>query len=298
MRPYYVCWYMTEQCNLSCPFCYAFKGRQDLSKEMLLSVGEALVSQGIKKINLMGGEPLLQPHLSEVIDRLWSLADLSITTNGTLLGSEAIAHFANRLERLTISLDTTSPRVGRMMRGPRYRVSDVLNSVQEAARSGMSVKINTVVTTHNIHALHDLGRFLMQLDGTVCWKLHEVTDNQNVRCDLGTVKPSLDVLEKTIVGLRDAFPAMQIDFADSVELNTNYLIVRANGDLHVPFLKGYRHIANALHSDFEAALSHSAFDFTGNERIYDERSPGVQFARSQSEATGGRRCDVCSPFYE
>lgn len=145
---------VTDRCNLRCIYCMPKEGisllRHDdiLHYEELLRIARIVAAKGISKIRITGGEPLVRKGLVEFIAELAALegiTDLSMTTNGILLGSAAEALRKAGLKRLNISLDTLNHEKYEMItRGGD--INQVLEGIKIANGAGFSpLKINMVV---------------------------------------------------------------------------------------------------------------------------------------------------------
>ncbi len=145
---------VTDRCNLRCIYCMPEEGVEWKSYDEMLSFEEierfaaAAISQGISKIRLTGGEPLVRKGIVEHISRLREITGIeaiALTTNATLLPKMAKDLKAAGLSRVNISLDSLDPDVyASVTRGGR--LSDALAGIDAAFEAGMSpVKINVVV---------------------------------------------------------------------------------------------------------------------------------------------------------
>jgi cyclic pyranopterin phosphate synthase len=147
-----------ETCNYRCPYCMpegltpdetALDRARRLSFDQIETAVRAFVALGVRKVRLTGGEPLLRKNLPELVARLVGIAgveDLALTTNGSLLASQAQALRQAGLQRLTISLDALDPDVFRRLSGGRGEVSDVLAGAEAAQAAGFAaIKFNCVV---------------------------------------------------------------------------------------------------------------------------------------------------------
>ncbi|MHB8911847.1 MAG: GTP 3',8-cyclase MoaA, partial [Lysobacter sp.] len=107
------------------------------------------VRLGVSKLRLTGGEPLLRRHLPDLVARLAGiegLADIALTTNGSLLARHAQALRAAGLGRLTVSLDAIDPKVFSMLSGGRGDIAEVLAGIEAAQAAGFApIKLNCVV---------------------------------------------------------------------------------------------------------------------------------------------------------
>ncbi len=166
-----------DRCNFRCAYCMPAdrfpQGYRFLSRSELLTYDEivrltAIFSRlGVRKVRLTGGEPLMRPHLDQLVSRLASVSgieDIALSSNGYLLPQNAAALREAGLKRLNISLDTLDEAVFQRMNGGRASVADVLKGIDAAERAGFtSIKINTVVQRGvNDHTLVDLALYFRE----------------------------------------------------------------------------------------------------------------------------------------
>lgn len=148
---------VTDRCNFRCVYCmpravygpdHPFLSRAELlTFEEIERLARIFVAIGVKKLRLTGGEPLLRRDLPELVRRLAPLGvPIALTTNGSLLRSQAKRLKEAGLSRLTVSLDTLDPVVFRQMNDAEYGPEDVLDGIAAAEEAGFGpVKINAVV---------------------------------------------------------------------------------------------------------------------------------------------------------
>ena len=126
-----------------------------LAREALLSfeeidrVARSFVRHGVRKVRLTGGEPLLRKGIEDLVAKLAripGLEDLTLTTNGALLGRKARDLAAAGLHRVTVSLDSLDDTVFKSMNDVGFGVQEVLDGIATAAEAGLNpIKINMVV---------------------------------------------------------------------------------------------------------------------------------------------------------
>jgi GTP 3',8-cyclase len=148
---------VTDRCNFRCVYCmpkevfgrdYRFLERRELlSFEEIERLARAFVAQGVEKIRITGGEPLLRRDLERLIEKLAAIddLDLTLTTNGSLLPQKAQALRDAGLGRLTVSLDSLDDEVFSAMNDVDFPVERVLAGIDAAADVGLPVKVNMVV---------------------------------------------------------------------------------------------------------------------------------------------------------
>ncbi len=149
---------VTDRCNLRCHYCMPAGGVDLMSHHDILSFEEIAevvhygARQGITKVRITGGEPLVRKNITALVEMLASIPgihDLAMTTNGTLLEGMAEGLRAAGLSRINVSLDTLDPdRYTEITRGGDLQ--PVLRGIREAIRVGLlPVKVNCVIREHS-----------------------------------------------------------------------------------------------------------------------------------------------------
>jgi len=149
---------VTDRCNFRCSYCmpkevfdrdYEFLPRADLlTFEEIARLAGILTEQGIRKIRLTGGEPLLRRDIEVLVKMLSQIPglELAITTNASILERKAQAIRDAGLNRITVSLDALDEETFKIMNDVDFPVQRVLDGIQAAVDVGFSpIKINMVV---------------------------------------------------------------------------------------------------------------------------------------------------------
>lgn len=145
---------VTDRCDLRCTYCMSekmtFLPKSDLlDEDELVTVAEAFISRGVKKIRVTGGEPLVRRNIISIMSRLskhlgQGLEELTLTTNGTQLAKHAEALAKMGVKRINLSLDSLNPETYfRVTRGGR--LEQVLDGIAAAQSHGLKIKLNVVV---------------------------------------------------------------------------------------------------------------------------------------------------------
>ncbi len=211
---------VTDRCNFRCSYCmpkevfdkdYSFLPHSSLlSFEEITRTARLFVAHGVRKIRLTGGEPLLRKNVEVLVGMLSALRtpdgeplDLTLTTNGSLLGRKAQALKDAGLHRVTVSLDALDDAVFRRMNDVDFPVADVLRSIDDARRVGLGpIKVNMVVkrgtNDHEIvpMARHFRGtgmmlRFIEYMDvgASNGWRMDEVLPSDQVIARVNAALP-------------------------------------------------------------------------------------------------------------
>ena len=145
---------VTDRCNLRCTYCMPEKGIKLFRHEEILTFDEitgftkVAVANGVTKIRITGGEPLVRKGVTaliRMISEIKGIEDLSMTTNGTLLKQYAQELRAAGLHRVNVSLDTIDPEKFKVITR-NGNINDVFEGINAAKEAGLfPVKINCVV---------------------------------------------------------------------------------------------------------------------------------------------------------
>jgi cyclic pyranopterin phosphate synthase len=146
---------LTDRCNLRCNYCMPAEGLDWMPKSQMLSGAElarllriAVARLGVTNIRFTGGEPMLVPHLEDVVAATAALRPrphMAITTNGIGLARRAQKLAAAGLNRVNVSLDSVdAAHFAAITR--RDRLPDVLAGLAAAKAAGLGpVKVNAVL---------------------------------------------------------------------------------------------------------------------------------------------------------
>jgi len=210
---------VTDRCNFRCVYCmpkdvfghdHAFLPRTELlSFEEIVRVARIFVDQGVQKIRITGGEPLLRRHVENLIEQLAKLpVELTLTTNGSLLAKKARALRDAGLQRVTVSLDGLDEAVFKRMNDVDFPVSDVLDGIAAAAAAGLApIKVNCVVKRGtNDDQILPLARHFRNSGHILRFiEFMDVGNSNGWRMD--EVLPSADVIAR----INEEFPLEAID---------------------------------------------------------------------------------------
>ena len=143
---------VTERCNFRCQYCMPEKPFSWVPRENLLSYEDLFkfikvsIDEGIKKVRITGGEPLLREGLDVFLKMIFDYkndVDLALTTNGYLLPQVAKKLKDAGLKRINISLDSLNEATAAKI-AQKDVLKTVLEGIQAASDVGLKIKINCV----------------------------------------------------------------------------------------------------------------------------------------------------------
>lgn len=145
---------VTDKCNFRCIYCMPAHGVAPRAHDELLSAEEIArfvrlaAGEGIRRVRLTGGEPLVSRRIIPLIRDIRAIPqieDISLTTNGALLPKLAPQLKDAGLNRVNISLDTLDPTLfGKITR--LGRLEQTMAGIDVALAWGFEpVKVNCVI---------------------------------------------------------------------------------------------------------------------------------------------------------
>ncbi len=193
---------VTSRCNFRCLYCMPNTPFDWIPHEKVMRYEEMFeflklaIDEGVNKIRITGGEPLLRKDLDKFIKMLYDYKpelDLALTTNGYYLSEMAKTLKKAGLKRVNISLDSLKPEVAKKI-AQKDVLDKVLKGIDEAINVGLGVKLNTVVMKGiNDNEILDLLKFAENKNLTI--RFIEFMENERAYPDIKRVD-SKEILEK------------------------------------------------------------------------------------------------------
>lgn len=142
---------LLEKCNLRCTYCMPADGIELSPKaslmtaEEIFSIAQTFVENGVDKIRLTGGEPLLRKDFPEIISKLASLeVSISITTNGILIDRHIDVLKQFNVNKINLSLDTLVASKFHTIT-LRNQFDKVIDNLHLLLNNDFQVKVNVVL---------------------------------------------------------------------------------------------------------------------------------------------------------
>ena len=158
--PICLTWELTWACNLACVHCLSSSGRRDpaeLSTAECMAVVDELRALKVFYVNLGGGEPMLRPDFTEIVDyAIGNDVGVKFSTNGTYIDAEAARRFAamDYLD-IQVSIDGADATVNDEVRGGGSFDAALAAMSHLASADFGPFKVSIVATRHNIDQMDD-----------------------------------------------------------------------------------------------------------------------------------------------
>lgn len=160
-------WHLTSSCSTDCKYCYLRRRKLNLlSYERLRQLIDEAVQIGVFEISLLGGDVLLYPHLTDVMELLHrhKFLPMSLSTK-TFLSEEkafALAKTRELLYEMQFSIDSDDAAVSEYLVGVADFPEKMFSSIDNAVRAGLNVATKSVITPHNLKTIPRLYRKLKE----------------------------------------------------------------------------------------------------------------------------------------
>lgn len=203
---------VTKRCNFRCVYCHdEGLGPVDApgaSHDDEMTPGEieriVRVAQEfhIRSVKFTGGEPLVRRDMEEIVDRtVRHIADVSMTTNGSMLAERASALRAAGLKRVNVSADTLDARAFQEIR--RGHLAPVLRGIEAALAAGLKpVKVNMVVFAATLPHLPAMIEHVKANDGLKLQLIQfmpELVGERDWAVDIEAVKRDLEARADRVI---------------------------------------------------------------------------------------------------
>ena len=160
-------WNVTNICNEECPMCEVIRRPAvDLTLEEATRIISEFRRAGFRSVGITGGEPFVRRDALELLDMVdRSGLVFTLATNGTLITEEIAAHVAGlkNMLQVAVSVDSLDPHRFEKLRG-RPLLDEAIRGLDRliAARPRGTVKVNFVLSRHNLDDLDSLIEFAEQ----------------------------------------------------------------------------------------------------------------------------------------
>lgn len=163
---------VTKDCNLRCRQCLKIKEPLSLS----LSEAKAVVDQawraGVKTVRITGGEPLLYPHLKNLLSYIKSRGlACFLNTNLTLLNDSMKEWLPLFVDNLLVSFQGYNPKTEARLTGPFSNFTEKMKNLLWARKTIPVVRTGSVLSRTLLNHYHAYKKWmdLLQPD---CWELY------------------------------------------------------------------------------------------------------------------------------
>lgn len=237
---------LTRKCNLHCKHCLNDSGNQlndELEYEDLVNLINDMAKSGAQEIRFTGGEPLMNPHIFELIALANSLGIYtSIISNGTLISKEVANSLKEAgLKKAFISIDGSEEKNDKIRGALTYKRA--LMAISHLQSSGIEVEACSVIMNNNkddiINLYKKLSKDKIHLtirDLVERNRAENLIDAKINNSDYAYLLDRLNMLDTKYFHIyKEEDPRLQQIFknANGFRINHRKLYISANGDIYL-----------------------------------------------------------------
>jgi SynChlorMet cassette radical SAM/SPASM protein ScmF len=157
--------YLTKGCNLRCRHCWIspqFQGEGRSHPYLDLDLFRSIVAQakplGLTTVKLTGGEPLIHPHIVEIVEHIRSEGlRLTVETNGVCCTPELAAHMKSCTNAfVSVSLDGSDAQTHEWVRGVPGCFEAAVTGIRNLARAGLAPQVIMTLMRRNRDQIESL----------------------------------------------------------------------------------------------------------------------------------------------
>ena len=159
----------SRRCNFNCIYCYV-QNNSDYENELTIEEIQDVILQakdlGAKKIIILGGEPMIYPHILDMV-RFIKSSDMEIElfTNGSHITPPTARILFEHGVRVVLKMNTFDEKIQDMLsgkKGAHQLIREAFNNLKLAGypSSGRPMGISTIICRHNIKELVTMWEWL------------------------------------------------------------------------------------------------------------------------------------------
>jgi len=156
---------MNDYCNLNCKMCYVPDQKRELPKERIFDLFDQVKSKGVR-IELLGGEPMMRPDISEIITyakRKTGVPFVSLYTNGTQI-TETSAQSLKKagLDAVLVTLISHKKEVHDNFTGVKGSWDKTISGIRNLLKAGIATYTFSSIHRENYNDYKDIYQFVKQ----------------------------------------------------------------------------------------------------------------------------------------
>lgn len=249
-------WQITARCNRNCPYCFGPLNIDEISLINMYKIIDKLAKNGTKQLGITGGEPLVYPFISEIINYSVELGiKIYLSTNCDYYYKYSDL-IKEKVSILGIPIDGANDEMHNLHRGEQS-FKAIIETANDIYNSDCKTKIKfgTVVTRFNFNQLLDIEKLISKYASKVIfWKLYELVSYERNQKKVEQLKP---IITPNFLG--QYLDSKKIIYDSINKRDRSYFFIKPNGDVFIPFLNDNLSkeelIGNLLNDNYENIIS-------------------------------------------
>lgn len=232
--PLSVGWIITGKCNLQCVHCY---GNEEELPSYEITINEAMViaskivDEGIKRVSISWGEPMLRKDLPQIVDYLsdngvWVI----VSTNGLNI-SDKLPQL-KKLRHIELSLDGATEEIHDFIRpskikGQSVSFKNAVSGIKATVDMGIKTRVLTTLNIYNHKNVRDIWALLSTL-WIQEWHIGRTTNAWRARFIYDKLMAKVNFDDNDLQKLQEEFPSLKIQYNYPSKASKYYALILPN----------------------------------------------------------------------
>lgn len=246
MNMSYVCFNITSNCNMKCPYCYRVgDSLENISLKKAKEYIIYLIEHGCRTINITGGEPLVNNQWRDIVEFCAEKGlFIILSSNGLTLDLDDV--LLRHIKVLSLPLDGANMDTNCKTRSKEHfnKIISLLNKYISGSYP-FKLKINTVLTGYNYRELNDM--LLLLNSNKIVWKIFELREKgcfYDFPKDKVISSEDVDNAMKRLQLHNHKCSIYFMGKKSEISVKPNYIVLNYNGDVYLADEVGNKFLFN------------------------------------------------------
>jgi MoaA/NifB/PqqE/SkfB family radical SAM enzyme len=228
-----LCWNITSKCNQDCIYCFRAQNIQECTLSENIQILEYLNDIGIKAITWSGGEPLLYPHLSNLLKKAKEYSITNKINSNASLFLKNIPFIIDHVDNFTFSLDSIDNQINQKLGRGYNHLKNVDSAISYLKNHPLKkhITINVVASSINLKSLQNLISYLnnVKIDAIRVFQAVPLRDKSIETYNFTKITDEQFDDVKNL--FNEAIAVRDISYRDMKDHEKKYLIISQDGRL-------------------------------------------------------------------
>jgi len=221
-----------NSCNLNCDFCFWGFKLPSFPLEFKKKIVDQIVSTGIKKVTVSGGEPLCDKHFMDILAYMHEMGlEIVLHTNGLKITQQSLKKISVFISRISLTMDGIDEDILFQMRKNRDITRHTIFLIKQFHKLNIPVSIKTLVTKVNHKEIPNIGKVLSELPIRY-WSLFEFVPISRGKINKERFYISPKLFDKICMNLKNEFPSLSIRLRRPGKSSSKYCFIAADGKVY------------------------------------------------------------------
>lgn len=228
-------WSVNNECPMACQGCYNPFSDRHLNEQEARTVVDRLAEHGVRSVVMSGGDPLLWPHLISIAKYARSMGiGVAVDTTAYALTPELLDVLREHVDSLRIPLDSLNSNIEKKFRkNADKNISETLISKLAICDEAgfQDVRVNTVITRHNLERLDDLAREIWAHPCVSQWMVFQWWGRRAPKRLIDDLSVDYQLIREECKKIEFLYPGKKMFYGDSSERSYTSFLIQANGQV-------------------------------------------------------------------